>query len=203
MTTYDQLTPKQKTRYERILHLAENLVYQQGFYKLSLEELTKRLRVSRSTIYENFGSKEGLIEKIVERYDERLNSGLREIVNDDVMSTYDKFIAVSHQLAKSLEGKANYKFHHDLKIHAPHLYDKYVAGRERRVAYCYRPLVEQGVREGLFDKSLPTDFILQTYLKSSQIVCETNLLENSSVSKTEAMDIITRIFLNGAKNLNP
>jgi AcrR family transcriptional regulator len=202
MIDLKNLTEKQLKRYERILNLAEELVYQNGFYKLSLTELTEHLKVSRSTIYDHFGSKEGLIEIIVDRYDKKLDEGLLEIVEAPWISTYDKFIKVAKQLAKSVEGRNSYRFLKDLQTHAPELYDTYLQGRKSRVEYCYKPLIKLGIKDQLFDPNLKPDFLLQTYLKLTQMVCDTDIVEKSSINKTEAMNTIIKIFLNGAKQLN-
>lgn len=193
------MTEKQKKRYERILKLTSDIVLDEGFYKLSLSNLTEKLRISRSTIYENFGSKEGLIFKIVERYDEQLNHGLLDIMKNKEISTYDRFLAISDQLAKNSPSRNIYKFYNDLKIHLPELFEHYLVGRNKRIEKVYKPLIREGMKKKLFDKRIPEDFLLQSYLKSSQMVCETDMLENSNLSKIEAMNLMTRIFLNGAK----
>jgi len=195
------MTEKQRKRYDRILKLTYDIVANEGFYKLSLKDLTEKLRVSRSTIYENFGSKEGLIEKIVERYDEQLNLGLIEIMNDEKLSPYNRFLAIAEQLAKNSPSRNIYKFYNDLKIHLPELYEQYLVGRKKRIDNVYRPLIKEGIKNKLFDESIPEDFLLQSYLKSSQMVCETDMLENSNLNKGEAMDLMTKIFLNGAKSI--
>ncbi len=197
------LTDKQLKRYNRILMQSYDIVLESGFYKLSLTELTKKLRVSRSTIYEHFGSKEGLVEKIVERFDQQLNLGLEDIMHDKTLSTYDRFLAISNQLAKNSPSRNVYRFYNDLKIHLPGLYEQYVKGRRWRIDYIYRPLIEEGIKNNLFDPQIPTEFLLQSYLKSGQAVCETNMLENSPLSKAEAMNIMTQIFLNGANKIMP
>lgn len=196
-----KMTDKQKKRYERILRLTYEIVLDQGFHKLSLKDLTEKLCVSRSTIYENFGSKEGLIEKVVERYDEQLNHGLMEIMNNKNISAYDRFFAISDQLAKNSPSRNIYKFYNDLKIHLPEFYDQHLTGRKKRIDNIYRPLIKEGIKQKLFDKSIPEDFLFQSYLKSSQMVCETDMMENSNLSKLEAMNLMTKIFLNGAKSI--
>jgi len=196
-----QLTDKQHKRYERILVLAEEMIYEQGFYKLSLEDLTRHLRVSRSTIYENFGSKEGLVEKIVERFTHRLNTGLESIVKNDALSTVEKFIAIAQTQGEIANGRNDHKLLRDLKIHLPHLYATFEKGRKKREAEGYSVIVAQGIKEGIFDQNLPPDFVLQLYLKMGQLVCDTDILEHTSMNKTEAMETVIRIFLNGAKKI--
>ena len=201
MVNYQSLTLKQQKRYDRIVNHAKELMLNEGFYKLSLSELTQKLRVSRSTIYENFGSKEGLVAKVLERYNEQLNHGLAAIMDDPELSTYERFLAISNQLAENSPSRKIYKFYNDLKIHLPELYQQHLADREERINLVYRPLIAEGIKNRLFDETLPEDFLLQTYLQSSRMVCETNMMESSNLGKMEAMNIVTRIFLNGAKSL--
>jgi len=91
----------------------------------------------------------------------------------------------------------------DLKIHTPHLNKKYEKGRKNRILKYYKPLIDQGIKEGFFDKKLKPDFLLQVYLKMGQMTGETDILEHSSVNKAEAMESLIKIFLNGAKKLDP
>lgn len=195
-------TEKQQKRYDRVLKQTYDIVLDEGFYKLSLSDLTKRLRISRSTIYDNFGSKEGLIEKIVERYDAELNKGLLDVMKDKKLSCYDRFMAVSDQIANNSSSRNIYKFYNDLKIHMPESFEKYLVGRRKRIDLVYKPLIQEGIKKKLFDKNIPEDFLLQSYLKSSQMVCETDMMENSKLSKLEAMTLMTKIFLNGAKKID-
>ena len=200
MTAITELSEKQQKRYHRILSLAEELFHERGFYKLSLSELTNELRVSRSTIYEHFGSKEGLVEAVVDSFTKRLDEGLAEVVNSE-LSTAQKFIAVAQIQGKNLNGKSDHRFLHDLRVHTPDLYAKFMQGRKGREQNGYRLLVEAGISEGLFDKSIPVDFLLQLYLKMGQMVGDTDLLENTSIGKEDAMEMIVKIFLNGTQKL--
>ena len=197
------LTDKQQKRYDRVLDMAAKLMYDQGFYKLSLTDLTNKLRVSRSTIYENFGSKEGLVAQVVDKFGRQLDEGLNDIVQDNSLGVYEKFIAVSKQLAANSTSRNIHHFYDDLKIHTPALYEAYLESRKRRIKNIYEPLIQEGFEQGLFDVQLKPDFLLQTYLKSIQVVCQSDMLEQSSISKSEALETITRIFLNGSKKLFP
>ena len=72
MMEAQQLTQKQEIRLHRILASAEALMLSRGFYKLSLSDLTSELKISRSTIYEHFGAKEGLVEAVVDLYRKKI-----------------------------------------------------------------------------------------------------------------------------------
>lgn len=194
------LNQKQLKRYNRIVSIAEELMYQQGFYKLSLTELTQKLKVSRSTIYEYFDSKEGLVEVVVDTLTERLNTTLELILQSDGLSTYEKFIHLAQEQSQNLNANC-YRLLNDLKIHTPQIFQKFEAGRKLREQNGYQRLVEEGVAEGLFDPSLNQDFLVQLYLKMGQLISDTDLLENVSMNKAEAMQTIIKIYINGAQKM--
>lgn len=199
MIDYNTLTEKQQKRYDRIIGIAEAMMYQQGFYKLSLTELTNKLAVSRSTIYEFFGSKEGLVEVIVNNISNNLNHSLSEIVKSKEISSSEKFIQLAQVQSQNLNANC-YRLFNDLKIHMPHIFKQFEAGRKERESNGYKRLIEQGLKEGIFDQKYSKDFLVQLYLKMGQLTADTDILEYISLNKVEAMEAIIQVFLKGTKN---
>jgi len=198
MIDYSTLTEKQQKRYDRILLSAEDMMYQQGFYKLSLSELTSRLSVSRSTIYEYFGSKEGLVETVVGKISERLNRSLVEIVKNKELGSYEKFIQLAQEQSQNLNANC-YRLFNDLKIHMPHVFIEFEEGRKKRERNGYKRLIEGGLKEGIFDRKYDKDFLIQLYLKMGQLTGDTDILEHIRMNKQEAMEAIIKVFLDGTK----
>lgn len=198
MIDYNALTEKQQKRYNRILRMAENLMYQQGFHKLSISDLTNKLKISRSTIYEYFDNKEGLVEKVVDSITARLNTMLEDVLNDETLSSSEKFIQLSRNQGNDLNS-ACYPLLSELKNHLPELYIKFENGRKNREKNGYRKLVEQGIEEGIFDEKYDKDFLVQLYLKMAQLTAETDIAEKVSFNKQEVKERIVRVFLNGTK----
>jgi len=196
-----ELTEKQTKRYNRILSHTEELLYTVGYNKLSLTEITNHLRISRSTIYEYFGSKEALVEEVVKLISQRLNGGLEEVVQDGTLTTSEKFIHLAQVQSQNLNANC-FRLLQDLKIYLPHLYQQFEEGRKQREANGYKTLIEQGDSEGLFDPSLPQDFLLELYLKMGQLLSDTNITNNISYNKSEAMQSIIKVFLSGTKHFN-
>ena len=192
------LTEKQQRRYDRILQTSEDMMYNQGFYKLSLAELTKKLSVSRSTIYEYFGSKEGLVEMVVNDITARLDYSLAEIVKNKEFDSHDKFIRLAQAQSQILDVNC-YRLFNDLKIHMPYLWEQFRQGQRKREENGYKKLIKQGLKEGLFDKKLDKDFLLQLYLKMGRLIGDTDLIEHIRMNKVEAMESIIKVFLNGTQ----
>lgn len=198
MIDYSTLTEKQQKRYKKIVSVAEELMYQQGFYKLSLADLTKKLSISRSTIYEYFGSKEGLVEIVVDTISGRLNRSLLKAVKDKELSSHEKFVQLAQTQSENLNANC-YRLFNDLKIHMPILYKQFEEERKKREKGGYERLIEQGLEEGIFDEKFEKDFLVQLYLKMGQLTGDTDILEHIRMNKKEAMETIINVFLNGTK----
>lgn len=200
-TLRPELTEKQIQRKRRILRATEEIVYAQGFYKMSLDELVGGLKVSKSTIYDFFGSKEGLIEAVVDRFGDRLENGLDEIYENQNLSVEQRLVDIAHHQGESVACLTR-KFMDDLRIHAPHLLDKFEARRKQRIEKIYGPLIDQGIEQGLFDPSYDRTFLLQLYLKMSDLVGKTDILDHLSMSRIEAFDAFIKVFIKGTKNMS-
>ena len=55
-----------RTEQDKIFSYAKSLFLKEGFYKITMDNLASGLKVSKKTIYKYFGSKELLVESIVE-----------------------------------------------------------------------------------------------------------------------------------------
>lgn len=201
MMDYNSLTEKQQSRYDRIANTAENMMYQKGFYKLSLTELTQKLKVSRSTIYEYFESKEGLVARVVQIISQRLDDGLDQILVNKDLTINEKFIQLAQEQSKNLNANC-YRLLGDLKIHLPKTYNAFEERRKKRESQGYNLLVEEGISKGIFDPKHTKEFLVQLYLKMGQLISDTNILENISMNKSDAMTSIIKIFLEGTKRKN-
>jgi AcrR family transcriptional regulator len=67
---------------EDILDVAERLIRTKGYERMSVQEVQDELGVSRGAIYHYFGSKEALLEAVVERMTDAAMEVLHPIVSD-------------------------------------------------------------------------------------------------------------------------
>ncbi len=193
-----ELSEKQERRRERILDVAESHIYKNGFYKLSLDDLVQKLRISKSTIYENFGSKEGLVESVVERFEDKMESELESLVFNDDRSVAERLLSVAQFQGRIVIELTN-KFLNDLEIHTPHLWEMHLKRKAIRREGYYRKLIQEGFETGVFDKDLDQEFVLRLYMEMSGIVCTSDIIDHISMNRTEAYEQIISIFLMGTK----
>lgn len=73
----------------RIIEAAVEETEEKGI-KFTMSDLAKRLGVSKRTLYENFSSKEALIDAIVERFFEKMKEREEHIINNKNLSDLEK-----------------------------------------------------------------------------------------------------------------
>ncbi|BCJ31784.1 TetR/AcrR family transcriptional regulator [Actinocatenispora sera] len=67
---------------DAIVSTATGLLYQRGLDGIGVAELCRELGVSKETLYRHFGSKDGLIQAVLERRSDRVVQWLAEVVAD-------------------------------------------------------------------------------------------------------------------------
>ena len=188
-------------RRERILSLAEKTFFQEGFYKVSLDELVSELRISKSTIYEYFGSKEGLVLAVVVDLADRLEDHLIRIGLDTSRPVRDRLLEIARfqgDIARNLR----VKFMREMQVHTPEVWEEHEQRRIDRIDGYYRPLIREGIANGEFDPDIDPEFLLQVYLNMISAVSTTDLLEQVPYTRTEAYRHIIRILFDGAGKSN-
>ena len=90
-------------RREKILDETEAMVLHQGFRRFNLDQLARRLRMSKNTIYYYFPSKEELFFAALNRRASRLMQRLKEIVAMDASARDKLFVASQCIVSESAE----------------------------------------------------------------------------------------------------
>ena len=192
------MNDKQQKRRDRIITLAEEKFLADGFVKVSLDELVSQLRISKSTVYEFFGSKEGLLRAVVHEISDRLEQGLEEIINDSKRSVKKRVIEIAAYQSETTKNLTN-KFIDELKVHALDIWEEYQERRRGRIKNYYGKLIDEGIASGLFHARYSKEFLLQLYLKMSEIISYTDILEHIPMTKPQANTTIMEVFIRGTR----
>lgn len=160
------LSLKDRQRQERerlILQAAEQVLAEQGYDAMSMEEIASRVGISRAAIYLHFPSKENLIlaliqhgiETSAERLDTILaeNTSPREKVSTLIERTYGGMAQPSFQAFSAI-------------MHSPTFLSK-IDGKRETMRDLWNPtvqrlttLLEDGKRSGDFDPDMPTSLMV-------------------------------------------
>ena len=78
-------------RRNQILDAAQRLIYTRGYEQMAIQDILGELEISKGAFYHYFGSKQALLEAMIERMLEQAESFLVPIVEDPHLSALAKF----------------------------------------------------------------------------------------------------------------
>ncbi len=143
---------------ERILEAAESLLIRQGIRATTLDQVVARLGISKKTLYDHFPSKDALVEAVLTRFLDRMESQVTELQQ---AHGKDPLLAIV--------STANFAYHMlsslspTLLIELPRLpntlRDKLFSHIRLLIQNNLRSNLQKGIELGLFRKDLDLDFI--------------------------------------------
>ncbi len=180
--------------YEKIFNYAKSLFIKEGFYKITMDNLAAGLKVSKKTIYKYFGSKEVLIESIVESIKNEVSGKL-----DNIRKSNDNAILKLINLNKLLSTmliELDDRWINDLRIHLPSLWKEIDEFRTKRLNGTFSTIINEG-QKGKLIKNIPAEMIVMIFLSTLRGVINNEFLLNSKFSYKDAIETSLRILFTG------
>ncbi len=100
---------------QKILDESTKVFLQEGFYKTPMDEIAKRLKISKKTIYKYFDSKENLVKQVVRNFLLQNKCIIQEILDSDDDAVTKAFNLFQH-LGKIFLSISN-KWLEDIQTH--------------------------------------------------------------------------------------
>ena len=179
---------------DKIFNYAKSLFLKEGFYKITMDNLAAGLKVSKKTIYKYFGSKEVLIESIVESIKNEVSGNLDNIrkSNDNAIL---KLINLNKLLSKMLI-ELDDRWINDLRIHFPSLWKEIDEFRTKRLNGTFSTIINEG-QKGKLIKNIPAEMIVMIFLSTLRGVINNEFLLNSKFSYKDAIETSLKILFTG------
>ena len=148
-----------KTAEERkneILDVAEELFAEKGYDNASTNDIIARIGIARGTLYHHFGSKEEILDAIVDRMTREGISQARNIVNDKSLPIIKRLTGVLGSL--QVKGSAGNEVME--QMHKPQnalLHQKMQERLINGVVPLIAQLIKEGNESGIFDTKYPNE----------------------------------------------
>ncbi len=179
---------------EKILKFSQKKFLNEGFYKITMDEIAKELQVSKKTIYKYFPSKEMLVEEISEDLISGINCQL-DIIIDRKENVVVKFARVLNMYSNKMMYH-NEKWYRDLQLHMPHIWHKIDKLRTDRVYSGLKILIEQGRKEKLIE-NIPSEIIITSFISTVRSIINPDFILKNKFSMQEAFKYTFEMALNG------
>ena len=178
----------------KILIFALELFRQEGFYKTTMDDLARQLKMSKKTIYKYFPKKENLIWETSFYFVEKHQVRIKEILESEENAIQKLFDLIEY-IGRMLMN-VNRKWFEDIQIHQPELWKKIDEFRINIIRSRITKLIEQGKNEGYIE-NFSTDIIVTMFLSSVQNIVNPTFIINSKLNMNEVLESVITILMQG------
>ena len=143
-------------RKNEILDVAEQLFAEKGFDNASTNDIIKRIGIARGTLYHHFGSKEEILDALVERMAREGIARAKMIISDKSLPILDRLSGAI--MALDLDNGAGQVVFE--QIHKPQnalLHQKMQESLISGVVPLISELIREGNEEGIFNSAYPDE----------------------------------------------
>jgi AcrR family transcriptional regulator len=179
---------------DKILRFAQLKFSNEGFYKISMDEISHELQISKKTIYKYFPSKEKLVEAIIENTVCTVNKEVDAILGteEDIVTKYVKFMNMyCHIVANTKE-----KWLKDLQLHMPELWQRIDKFRTDKIYSGLNRLLQQGRKEK-FIENYPSEIIIACFVSTIRATMDPDFILRNRFSIEQAFIYTFEMLLNG------
>lgn len=177
---------------ERILEAFVHEAHESGL-KFTMDDLAKRLAISKRTLYEHFSSKTLILETLIKRTSDDMIRKTEQIIGNDQLSTLEK-------IKQSIRVMPQYYEFYDLRILEQ--LKKYYPEHWKSVHADLndwpqlRTLIQQGIREGIIVNKNEA-LIMRLIMDSINLTLDQRFFLDNSVTLEDAIYSIVDILLFG------
>ena len=162
----------------RIRDAAMQAFMEHGIKAVKMDDISKKLSVSKRTVYEIYGDKEELVYECVTHYDQEKQKYLSDYASkhhviDIVMEAY--------RLKAQEVHKINPAFYQDI-MHYPQV-EQYIRQERERVRNDLQKFMLRGVKEGFFREDVNYDIIVHLFDAMGQYIVTNRLLQQYRLEK--------------------
>jgi len=147
----------------KLIKKARERFLMEGFYKISMDELSAELKMSKKTIYSLFPSKNELIREVTLSFLKSNFVPIRKIVGGNEDAIVKLSLIMNHFAMISSQISTN--FLKDMQTHMEELWIEVETYRSEKLQKMMTVIITQGQKENLF-KPYPADLVILLFVRS-------------------------------------
>jgi AcrR family transcriptional regulator len=151
----------------KILETARELFYMYGYSKVTMDDISRKLGMSKKTLYNYYEGKYQLLQSILENFKTNLAQGVESVLENDSMSYPEKLYGMLTQVAMNLS-RVSPKFMEDIQLNAPEIWKEINEYKKEAAFLRFNKLIEEGLRKGHVRKDINKNMAIALYVSAIQ-----------------------------------
>jgi AcrR family transcriptional regulator len=180
---------------DRIIEKAEELFLKFGVSKVTVDEISSELGMSKKTLYKYFESKEALISAVMSTRRDRIKGGVYDIIQSDrdlieKLSTLMTFLGAQFS-------QATPNFLHDLRRTAPHVCGEMENDRSQHAMDAFKVLGQEGIAQGYFRDDINLEFLAVMHVAMMQGVMMSDIVARLPLTAAQVFQSMLDVMFFG------
>jgi len=147
---------------ELIIKRSQKLFFEQGYKKVTVDDIASSLTISKKTIYKYFSSKREILEETFEDYKENISRDINEILDKTNLSFPEKLKQVLSSIGVHLGGMNSLLFK-DIQDYVPELWEKIHLYKYEAAFVRFNKLIEEGRKNGHIKRDINRGVVVALY----------------------------------------
>jgi AcrR family transcriptional regulator len=181
---------------ERILERARARFFQEGFSRVTMEELARELGVSKKTLYSHFSGKHVLLREVMLGLTVDVDRHFKLVLEDTQTGFVEKLQRVLALIGSRLSSLSP-GFVADMRLHAPDLWQEVAARREQIIHKRFGSLLRKGVHSRFVRRDIHPQLLILIHTTLIQGIINPESLSQLPLTASQAFEIISRVVFEG------
>jgi AcrR family transcriptional regulator len=181
---------------ETIIEAAQKRFFAHGFTKVTVDEISTDLRMSKKTLYKIFPSKEAIMREVIHFTLRRIEREVEALVKSG--KPFEQKMTELLALMGRFFGRISKQTQSDMQRFTPELWEEIQEFREKHVLSKMTEIFRQAKKEGIFRPDIDIDLFIMIFLHAIQGIMNPYTLAERSYSANEAFRQIFSVLYEGA-----
>lgn len=181
-------TDEQNERFNDFIEPIKELFYKFGLKNLNMDELSRRLGISKKTLYTFVKNKEELVEKVF-LYEELKLERISAEIGKYPINAIEKLLKIS-QLVHEEVKKINPMIRFEMEKYYPQVFDKYVEKKRKFVFEGMKDNIRQGIAEKLYRDDINAELVATIYINSFVELHDSNVCKTLDINFLQLFEVL-------------
>ena len=183
------------TTKERILLFAARKFTEEGYVRVSIDDIASGLGISKKTFYKHFKSKEDLLLQLTDSFMRDIHTRITTIIGSG-RGFLERLSAIMLLLAEQV-GRVGTPFMEDIQKCRPEIWMRIQEFRRQRISVDLAGLIREGVREGQIRPDVNTELFAKSFIGAVEEVIVPSFLATQPYPWRDAIKSVLSIFFEG------
>ena len=173
---------------------------EQGIRNVSMDDISRKLGISKKTLYQFVDNKTDLLKKISVYIQDTIKARMEELEKMD-LNAIDILLEMS-KVANTRHLRINPMIAFEFRKYYPKVFEDYICVKKELIIENIKKNIDQGIKEGLYRRDLNKDIVAHLYFKKIEDFHNPELTDLQNFSYENVFEVMFENHIRGIANQN-